>query len=182
MHHSAMRPLIFGTGLLVIALGFLGKQQVSGDAGFAFLRELVRIAKPGALIIVTTPNTHHMGARVRTLTWGFPHLYDPLPHGVHDPRLCGGHIHPISPYFLAYTALRSGITDIEFHGDRRKTSASIWAVLLGPFQLLGRAFAAKRIVNKAPELAQENDAWMKALNGWTLLTSRTVVLSGKRPA
>ena len=49
MHHSAMRPLIFGTGLLVIALGFLGKQQVSGDAGFAFLQGGLTLG--GALLI-----------------------------------------------------------------------------------------------------------------------------------
>ncbi|MCP5023107.1 MAG: methyltransferase domain-containing protein [bacterium] len=148
---------------------------------FAFIRELVRIAKPGALVVLTTPNTHHVGSRVRTLTWGFAHLYDPLPLKVHDPRLCGGHIHPIAPYFLAYTALRSGLEKITFHGDRRKTSASLWALILSPLLLLGRAAAARRIWRKSPEVARENDAWMKACNGWTMLTSRTVVLAGRKP-
>jgi len=148
---------------------------------FAFIRELVRIAKPGGLVIITTPNTHHMGSRLRSLTWGFAHLYDPLPLSVHDPRLCGGHIHPIAPYFLAYTALRSGLTDIDFHGDRRKASASVWAVIFSPLLLLGRLAAARRIWRKAPDIAKENDAWMKACNGWTMLTSRTVVLRAKRP-
>ena len=149
---------------------------------FAFLRELLRIAKPGAPIIVTTPNTHHMVSRVRSLTWGFPQLYDPLSLKVHDPRMCGGHIHPISPYFLAYTALRSGLDEIHFHGDRRKSSALVWAVLLSPILLLGRATAAARLAKKKPEVSAENAEWMKACNGLEMLTSRTVVLDTRRPA
>ncbi len=56
---------------------------------FAFLRELVRITKPGGLIVVTTPNTLQMGSRLRTLATGFPTLFDPLPLAVraHPPDL-----------------------------------------------------------------------------------------------
>ncbi len=148
---------------------------------FAFLRELLRIAKPGAPVIVTTPNTHHALSRVRNLTWGFAQLYDPLPLGVHDPRLCGGHIHPIAPYFLAYTALRSGLTGIKFHADRKKTSAGIWALLFYPLILFGRLAAARRLQRKHPAVAAENAQWMKACNSWSMLTSRTVVLETRRP-
>jgi SAM-dependent methyltransferase len=148
---------------------------------FAFLRELLRIAKPGAPVVVTTPNTHHMVSRLRSLTWGFPQLYDPLSLEVHDPRMCGGHIHPISPWFLAYTGLRAGLVGLELHGDRRKTSAALWALLLSPLLLLGRARNALRLAKKKPDVARQNDAWMKRLNGWTLLTARTAILAGRRP-
>jgi 2-polyprenyl-3-methyl-5-hydroxy-6-metoxy-1,4-benzoquinol methylase len=46
---------------------------------FAFLRELSRIAKPGAVIVVTTPNTLNANSRLRGLLQGFPLLFDPLP-------------------------------------------------------------------------------------------------------
>ena len=42
-----------------------------------------------------------------------------------------GHIHPISPYFLALAARRAGLVDITFHPDRTKTSGAILATLLG---------------------------------------------------
>ena len=74
---------------------------------FAFVRELARIARPGAKVIVTTPNVLSLPSRVRTLVWGFPELFDPLPLAGADERLLTGHIHPIAPYYLALTALRA---------------------------------------------------------------------------
>lgn len=44
-----MRALIFGTGILVIALGFLGKRELPGDPGFAFLQGALTLG--GALAI-----------------------------------------------------------------------------------------------------------------------------------
>lgn len=147
---------------------------------FAFWRELLRIAKPGALVIVTTPNTHNVNSRLRNLTWGFPLLYNPLPHGVHDPRLLGGHIHPVSPYFLAYGALRAGAVEIDFHGDRRKSSAVALFALLWPLFVIGKAKNFGRMKRKAPELAEENRPWVDALSGTELLFARTAILTCRR--
>src|SRR5205814_8070802 len=99
---------------------------------FAFVRELARIAKPGAPVIVTTPNVLSLPSRLRTLLWGFPELFDPLPRAGADERLLGGHIHPIGPYFLALAARRAGRERPSLHGDRRKRSALAWTPLLGP--------------------------------------------------
>lgn len=148
---------------------------------FAFLRELLRIAKPGAPVIITTPNTHNINSRVRSLTWGFPLLYDPLPHGVHDPRLLGGHIHPIAPYFLAYTALRAGLVEMSFHADRKKASGRILLTLFWPLIALGRAKNAVRLQRKQPAIAAENADWMRACNSSDMLLSRTTVLACRRP-
>ena len=73
---------------------------------FEFMRELARVTRPGGQVIVTTPNVLNVNSRIRTLLWGFPGLYDPLPIGNRDPRRLAGHIHPISPYFLAYQAAK----------------------------------------------------------------------------
>lgn len=147
---------------------------------FAFWRELLRIAKPGAPVIVTTPNTHNVNSRVRNLTWGFPLLYNPLPHGVHDPRLLGGHIHPVSPYFLAYGALRANATAIEFCGDRQKSSAVALFLLLWPFFVIGKLKNFGRMQRKAPEFAAENKPWIDALCGPELLFARTAILTCKK--
>ena len=99
---------------------------------FGFLRELTRICRPGGTVIVTTPNTLHVGARLRTLTSGFAELYDPLPLREHSPQDLHGHIHPIAPYYLAYGALRAGLVEPMLSTDRRKRSAAFAATLLWP--------------------------------------------------
>jgi len=143
---------------------------------FAFLREMARVVKPGGLVIVTTPNTLNANSRVRNLVWGFPLLFDPLPLSQHDPRLLGGHIHPISPYFLAYTALRSGLENLEFYGDRTKTSAVVWTILLSPFLWIGGLLNHMRLKRKHPDIAQANTSLIRAQSTWETLTSRTTIL------
>jgi hypothetical protein len=56
-------------------------------------------------VIVTTPNVLSLPSRLRTLAWGFPELFDPLPLTGADERLLGGHIHPVAPYNLALALL-----------------------------------------------------------------------------
>ncbi len=148
---------------------------------FAFLRELARIAKPGAPVIVTTPNTLNANSRLRTLTQGFPVLYDPLPLSTHDPRLLGGHIHPISPYFLVYGALRAGLVEPSLHVDRHKLSATWMAALLWPAIALGGALQSSRLRRKHPEILAENRALIARQQSWDLLTSRTAILRAETP-
>lgn len=143
---------------------------------FAFLRELARVVKPGGLVIVSTPNTLNANSRVRNLVWGFPLLFDPLPLNQHDPRLLGGHIHPISPYFLAYNALRSGLDNLEFYGDRTKASAVVWTILLSPFLWIGGLLNYMRLKRKHPEIAHANGRLIRAQSNWETLTSRTTIL------
>jgi len=148
---------------------------------FAFLRELARITKPGGRVIVTTPNVLNMNSRLRTLLTGFPALFDPLPLSAADPRLLGGHIHPISPYFLAYTALRAGLERPRLVHDRTKSSAAAWTVLASPALLAGRAWHTLRLARKRPALLAENRELLAAQHGWRMLTSRTAVLVAQRP-
>jgi SAM-dependent methyltransferase len=148
---------------------------------FAFLRELARVAKPGGMVILTTPNVLNVNSRVRTLLTGFPLLFDPLPHSRHDPRSLAGHIHPVSPYFLAYAALRAGLENPTFHPDRTKSSGVAWTLLLAPLLLVGRGLLHMRMRRKYPQELEENRALMAALNGWGMLTCRTAVLRTVKP-
>ena len=143
---------------------------------FAFLRELARVVRPGGRVIVTTPNTLNTNSRVRTLLTGFPLLFDPLPVATSDPRRLSGHIHPISPYYLAYGALRAGLEQPSFHADRTKTSGALYTLLLGPAIWLGALALRRRLRRKRPEAREENQALLDMLASWDLLTSRTAVL------
>lgn len=143
---------------------------------FRFVRELARITKPGGMVIVTTPNTLNMNSRLRNLLWGFPVLYDPLPLEDQDIRFLGGHIHPISPYFLAYVALRAGLYFPRFVTDRTKRSAVIWSILFWPLLKLSGLFHRARIRRKRPELLEQNRELLDTVSGSGLLTARTAVL------
>lgn len=147
---------------------------------FGFLRELVRIAKPGATIVVTTPNVLNLNSRMRSLFCGFPLLYDPLPL-VGDARVCSGHIHPITPYFLAYTGLRAGLVDAHLVYDRRKTSAAILATVMWPALALGRALTRRRLRRKKPAVLAENATLLREQESFDLWTSRTAVLIARKP-
>jgi SAM-dependent methyltransferase len=148
---------------------------------FAFLRELARVARPGARVIVTTPNVLSLSSRVRTLLWGFPELFDPLPLAGADERLLGGHIHPIAPYYLAFAALRAGLEEPRLLADRRKRSALAWLLASGPALLAAGAFQRGRLARKQPEVLAQNRALLRALGGIGMLTSRTVILCAQKP-
>jgi SAM-dependent methyltransferase len=148
---------------------------------FAFLRELARIAKPGATVVVTTPNTLNANSRVRTLLQGFPLLFDPLPLGGDDVRHLSGHIHPIGPYFLTLAALRAGLIEPSFHPDRAKTSAAILTAALAPALWIAARAQRRRLRRKWPGVYEENAALLESIGSWPMLTARTTVLKVRKP-
>jgi SAM-dependent methyltransferase len=152
------------------------------EDAFAFVRELARIARPGARVIVTTPNVLSLPSRLRMLVWGFPELFGPLPLSGADERLLGGHIHPIAPYYLALAALRAGLVAPRLRGDRRKRSALAWLPFLWPALALSSAFQRARLARKAPELLDDNRALLAEIGGLELLTARTAILCATKPA
>ena len=148
---------------------------------FAFLRELARVARPGGLVVVTTPNVLNVSSRLRTLFTGFPTLFDPLPLAGQDIRLLDGHIHPVGPYYLAYGALRAGLVDLHLVGDRTRRSALLWTALLGPFLLAGQLGHRARFHFKRPRVAEENRRRLRDYGRLAMLTSRSAVLSARKP-
>jgi SAM-dependent methyltransferase len=148
---------------------------------FFFWRELARIAKPGAMVIVTTPNVLNINSRLRNLFTGFPLLFEPLPLDAHDPRRLSGHIHPVTPYYLVYGALRAGLMEPTFHADRVKASAVALAIPAWPFLWLGRLRHRRRWQRKQREILEQNQRLLDAQNGWALLTCRTAVVCVRKP-
>ena len=148
----------------------------------AFLREIARVAKPGAIVVVTTPNVLSMSSRVRTLFWGFPQLYDPLPLSDRDTRRLSGHIHPISPYFLAHAALRAGLEAPTLHHDRIKRSSAMLALLMAPALLAAGFFHRARLARKQPAVLRENRSLLAAQGSWKMLSSRSAILAARAPS
>jgi SAM-dependent methyltransferase len=142
---------------------------------FAFARELHRIAKPGGVAIISTPNVLNLNSRVRYLHSGFTVLFDPLLISSDDPRHTAGHINPVPYWYLAYQLRRAGFRSVTAHYDRFKTSARLLLALWGPFIGIAHALFRRRLAAKKPDVVAENAELLRETNRVAMLTSRSVI-------
>lgn len=71
-----------------------------------YISQLMRMAKPGGLVLITTPNTSSWLSRVMFLLTGRFHQFA-------DEDLSYGHINPISPWELQLIMRESGVAQVE---------------------------------------------------------------------
>jgi SAM-dependent methyltransferase len=146
---------------------------------FLFFREVHRVLRPGGRFVLTTPNVLSLTSRVRTLLAGFPELFGPLPIHGYDPQHVGGHIHPVSVYYIAYMAEKAGFRVTGCSTDRVK-SGSAALLVLWPLVKLGSAIVAMHARRKTPAIHAENREHLARMNSFAVLTGRTVIVEMER--
>jgi SAM-dependent methyltransferase len=147
---------------------------------FHFARQVYRILKPGGVALITTPNIMNISSRLRNLAIGYPLLFDPLPISSNDPQHLGGHINPVSFYYLAYAFRKAGFAGIRFHTDRLKNKARfLAAALYVPIRLYEKVLL-RGIRKKSDSIFRENRDIVSVVNSVRILLGRTVIMEAVR--
>jgi SAM-dependent methyltransferase len=146
------------------------------------LRDIYRVVKPGGLCVLTTPNILNLNSRLRFLWFGFWNLFGPLPVKNSSLYTTGGHINPVSFFYLAHALLDAGFSDLSLTVDKYQRSAIPKLVLLVlPLKLLG-ALAWRTEVKKYRTINADNAPLVRAMNSLPVLLGRTVVVAAHKPA
>jgi SAM-dependent methyltransferase len=144
-------------------------------------REIFRILKPCGTLIVTTPNVLNLRSRVRCLLFGFFSLFGPLHLRDSQRHITpGGHINPVSYFYVAHALSDAGFADITVSIDKRQRASIFWFILLWlPIRLFSIwAIYRERIRFKTIDAA--NEQFVRAMNSSDLLLGRTIVVGCKK--
>jgi len=145
------------------------------------VREILRVLRPGGVCILSTPNILNLNSRLRFLSFGFWNLFGPLPVRHSELYSTGGHINPVSWFYVAHAMLDAGFVGIEPHVDKVQRSALAKFVLLAPFIRLFGALALRRERERYRTIDPANEPLVRAMNSTPLLLGRTVIALGRKP-
>lgn len=140
------------------------------------VEEIHRVLKPGGVCILSTPNILNLNSRLRFLWFGFWNLFGPLPVKHSALYSTGGHINPVSWFYVAHAILDSGFPSVSPHIDRRQRSAIPKLVLLLPFIKLMGALAMRKERVRFKTLDEANEPLVNAMNTTDMLLGRTIIV------
>lgn len=144
------------------------------------LRDINRVLKPGGNLVITTPNILNLKSRIRFLIFGFYNLFGPLHVSESELHSTGGHINPVSYFFLSHSLLDAGFDNIEVSIDKRQGSSIAWLLLLWiPIQLFSKLTLRKE-KKKYKTVDEHNESYVRQINSLDILLGRTIVVGCKR--
>jgi len=126
---------------------------------FRFMREVMRVAKPGATIIITTPNVLNLPARWHFYLYGFTDCA-PVPLDPHREEYFMQHINPISLPELLFHIERGGGEMVALTTNRIRRSAWFPMAFLPLFRYALRRKLFKPRHRQARALHERHVRWM----------------------
>jgi SAM-dependent methyltransferase len=144
------------------------------------LQEAFRILKPGGTLVVTTPNILNLKSRLRFLCFGFFNLFGPLHFNESELHSTGGHITPISLFYLNHSLVDAGFSDISVAIDKKQGTSLFWSLFLYfPIKLFGW-LALRKEIKKYKTVDDHNLKYVLQINSLQILTGRTIVVGCKK--
>ena len=144
------------------------------------IREVFRILRPGGLFVLTTPNVLNLRSRIRYLLFGFFSLFGPLHIRESDLYLTGGHINPVSYFYVAHALSDAGFVDVSASIDKRQRASVVWLLVFWlPIRLFS-LWAVYREKRRYKTIDAANERFVRQINSVELLVGRTVVVGCRK--
>lgn len=146
------------------------------------LREMHRVLKNGGTLVVTTPNILNLKSRFRFFFSGFYNLFGPLHFNESELHSAGGHITPISIFYLVHSLIDAGFKDIHITVDKRQsTSMVLLFVSWIPIKIINY-FVKKREISRYRTIDKYNEPYFDIINSMDILLGRTLIVGCRKPS
>lgn len=146
------------------------------------LREVNRVLRAGGTLVVSTPNVLNLKSRFRYLVCGFSNLFGPLQADALRRHGCGGHINPVSVYYLVHALKATGFADIEVRIDKRQSSSGVLLPVLYPLIKVLAALMRQKEKYHYKTIDVHNEGDVMLMNRIDILLGRTILLRCRKAA
>ncbi len=146
------------------------------------IREMYRVLEPAGTLVISTPNILNLKSRIRYLVFGFHNLFGPLHTLESELHSAGGHINPVSSFYLSHSLLDAGFQDIRLAIDKPQTTSLLWfALLYLPIKLFS-LLTIRKEKSRYQTIDASNERYVLQMNSFDVLVGRTILVACTKPA